>query len=95
MTGWGGRLAISGLGRFGSLGLLAVLCAALVDELTGAISCGAVRRPRRPAPGPRSRPSTSTRATTTFMDQLLFIRRTLGDHQVAASSSIQAGNCNR
>ena len=61
-----GRLAISGLGRFGSLGLLAVLCLALVDELTGAISCGAVRRPRRPAAGPRSRPDTSTRATTTF-----------------------------
>ena len=48
------------------------------------------RRTRRPAAGDRSRPDTTTRATTTFPDQLLFIRRALGDHQVAASTSARA-----
>ena len=97
--------AISGLGRFGSLGLLALLCAGArrpdfypsasrpsispisrrsarkrchttdgeALEAVGVVSlptarpkvallCAAVRRTRRPGPGPRSRPDTSTRA---------------------------------
>ena len=93
--------AISGLGRFGSLGLLALLCAGALRpdfypsasrpsispisrrsarkrchttdgealEAVGVVSlptarpkvallCAAVRRTRRPGPGPRSRPDT-------------------------------------